>query len=114
MLLAFNYPETVLILCSAPIGIPHRVAEDDWYEGMLIPKDSTIFIPSWALHHSERYGYDDPFAFKPERYANHPKLANDYAGVANYNDRDKLPEIPMLACRTQLTACSTSLRLWSR
>jgi hypothetical protein len=85
-----------LTLCSAPIGIPHRVAEDDWYEGMLIPKDSTIFVPSWALHHSERYGYEDPFAFKPERYANHPKLANDYAGNSDYNQRDKLPKTSML------------------
>jgi len=73
---------------AAPVGIPHRVAEDDWYEGMLIPKDSTIFIPSWALHHSERYGYKDPYSFVPERYENHPKLANDYAGSPDYNQRD--------------------------
>ncbi|OQU97044.1 hypothetical protein CLAIMM_03047 [Cladophialophora immunda] len=75
---------------AAPVGIPHRVAEDDFYEGMLIPKDSTIFIPSWALHHAERYGYEDPYSFKPERYKNHTKLANDYAGGADYNNRDKL------------------------
>ncbi|OAG35989.1 hypothetical protein AYO21_09849 [Fonsecaea monophora] len=74
---------------AAPVGIPHRVAEDDYYEGMLIPKDSTIFIPTWALHHAERFGYDDPYRFKPERYINHPKLANDYAGGADYNNRDK-------------------------
>lgn len=75
---------------SAPVGIPHRVAQDDWYEGMLIPKDSSIFIPNWALHHSERFGYEDPDAFKPERYINHPKPANDYAGGSDYNNRDKL------------------------
>jgi len=74
---------------AAPIGIPHRVAADDYYEGMLIPKDSTIFVPTWALHHAERYGYDDPYAFRPERYAKHTKLANDYAGGADYNNRDK-------------------------
>ncbi|KAI1617878.1 cytochrome P450 [Exophiala viscosa] len=73
---------------AAPVGIPHRVAEDDFYEGMLIPKNSTIFIPTWALHHAERYGYDDPYSFKPERYTNHTKLANDYAGGADYNNRD--------------------------
>jgi cytochrome P450 len=74
---------------SAPVGIPHRVAQDDWYEGMLIPKDSTIFIPVWALNHSEKGGFEDPYSFKPERYINHPKLANDYAGSADYNNRDK-------------------------
>ncbi|EXJ84068.1 hypothetical protein A1O3_04735 [Capronia epimyces CBS 606.96] len=74
---------------AAPVGIPHRVAADDFYEGMLIPKDSTIFIPTWALHHAERFGYDDPYEFKPERYINHPKLANDYAGGADFSNRDK-------------------------
>jgi cytochrome P450 len=69
-------------------GIPRRVAQDDWYEGMLIPKDSTIFLPIWSVHHGERYGYDDPFAFNPDRYLNHPKLANDYAGSPDYNKRD--------------------------
>lgn len=56
---------------------------------MLIPKDSTVFIPVWALNHSEKAGYYDPYDFKPERYANHPKLANDYAGSGDYNKRDK-------------------------
>jgi cytochrome P450 len=56
---------------------------------MLIPKDSTIFIPVWALNHSEKGGFEDPYAFKPERYVNHRKLANDYAGSADYNNRDK-------------------------
>ncbi|EXJ90176.1 hypothetical protein A1O3_03245 [Capronia epimyces CBS 606.96] len=69
-------------------GIPHCVTEDDYYQGMLIPKDSTIFIPIWALHHSERYGYADPHAFNPDRYLNHPKLANDYAGSPDHNQRD--------------------------
>lgn len=75
--------------CSVPLGIPHRVAADDYYEGMLIPKDSTIFMPTWALQHAEHLGYDEPYAFKPERYAKHTKLANDYAGGADYNNRDK-------------------------
>jgi len=61
---------------------------DDFYEGMLIPKDSTVFIPTWAIHHSERF-YDDPETFNPDRYRNHEKLANDYAGSADYEKRDK-------------------------
>ena len=76
-------------LLSVATGIPRRIPVDDYYEGMLIPKDSTIFVPSWALHHAERHGYEDPFAFNPDRYLDHPKLANDYAGSADYNKRDK-------------------------
>jgi cytochrome P450 len=69
-------------------GIPRRVAADDWYEGMLIPKDSTIFIPIFAIHHSERDGYDDPYSFNPDRYLRHTKLANYYAGSADFTQRD--------------------------
>jgi cytochrome P450 len=76
---------------SVATGLPRRTAEDDWYEGMFIPKDSTVFLPIWAVHHSERDGYDDPFTFNPDRYINHHKLANDYAGSADFKNRDKFP-----------------------
>lgn len=56
---------------------------------MFIPKDSTVFLPIWAIHHSERDGYSDPFSFNPDRYIDHHKLANDYAGSADYKLRDK-------------------------
>jgi len=41
------------------------------------------------VHHAERFGYDDPDAFNPDRYLNHPRLANDYAGSPDFNNRDK-------------------------
>jgi hypothetical protein len=77
---------------SISTGLPHLNSEEDTYEGMLIPKGSTIFIPIWALHHSEHLGYEDPEKFNPDRYLNHPKLANDYAGSPDYNNRDKCLE----------------------
>ncbi|OCL14884.1 cytochrome P450 [Glonium stellatum] len=75
-------------MCWRPVissGLPHRNNKEDEYEGMLIPKDSTIFIPIWALQHSEHLGFKDPESFNPDRYINHPKLANDYAGSPDYN-----------------------------
>lgn len=54
---------------------------------MLIPKDTTVLIPTWALHHTDSL-YKDPEQFNPERYANHPKLASDYAGSSDYQKRD--------------------------
>ena len=60
---------------------------DDEYQGMLIPKDSTIFIPTWAIHHNENI-YKDPETFDPDRYAQHPRLANDYAGSPDWANRD--------------------------
>lgn len=42
-------------------------------------------IPAWALHHSE---YDDPDAYNPDRYLNHPGLASEYAASQDYENRD--------------------------
>lgn len=85
-----------------PLGVPHRVARDDWYEGMLIPKDATIVIPAYAIHRSEEFGYKDPDQFNPQRYLDHPRLANDYAGSPDFNNRDKF----------SLLFCITSRLTW--
>lgn len=71
----------------AVTALPHRVRQDDEYEGMLIPKNSTIFIPTWAIHHSDSI-YADSEEFNPDRYRNHVKLANDYAGSPDWENRD--------------------------
>ncbi|PVH69785.1 cytochrome P450 [Cadophora sp. DSE1049] len=71
----------------AVTALPHRVREDDVYDGMLIPKDTTLFIPTWALHHSDSI-YPDSESFNPDRYLEHDKLANDYAGNADWANRD--------------------------
>ncbi|KAH7072508.1 putative cytochrome P450 oxidoreductase [Paraphoma chrysanthemicola] len=71
----------------AVTGLPHAAKEDGFYEDMLIPKDSMIFVPVWALHHTEEL-YKDHDAFNPDRYLDHPKLANDYAGSPDFDNRD--------------------------
>ncbi|KAH8901185.1 putative cytochrome P450 oxidoreductase [Thozetella sp. PMI_491] len=63
---------------TAGTGLPHLVTQDDEYEGYLIPKNSMIFVPIWALHHDPSR-YPDHEQFNPDRYLNHPKLANEYA-----------------------------------
>ncbi|RHZ50537.1 hypothetical protein CDV55_103176 [Aspergillus turcosus] len=73
---------------TSDLGLPHTVTKDDWYNGMLIPKGSTIFVGVWAMHHDEKY-YPDHDTFNPDRFVNHPKLANDYAVGPNYENRDK-------------------------
>ncbi|TFY64063.1 hypothetical protein EVG20_g6073 [Dentipellis fragilis] len=53
---------------SVPLGLPHRSLEDNWYEGMFIPK-GMICIPN--IHYMNRdprvFG-PDVAEFKPERY----------------------------------------------
>ncbi|KAF3053388.1 hypothetical protein E8E11_011831 [Didymella keratinophila] len=68
-----------------PTGIPHRCTEDNWYEGMLIPKDATVMIPHWALSHTH---YSNPSAYNPDRYLNHPGLATENAASPDYKNRD--------------------------
>lgn len=77
----------IIVTISAVTALPHRVREDDVYEGMLIPKGTTLFIPTWAIHHTESI-YKDHDTFEPARYADHPRLANDYAGASDYANRD--------------------------
>lgn len=61
------------------------MSKDDWFDNYLIPKDSTVFIPPWGLHQSH---YEDPELYNPDRYLNHPRLAMDYAGSPDYENRD--------------------------
>jgi hypothetical protein len=61
------------------------VNQDDWFDGMLIPKDATIIISPYLLN---RAFYENPEEYNPDRYLKHPRLAMDYAGSADYMNRD--------------------------
>jgi hypothetical protein len=60
------------------------VNRDDWFDGMLIPKNSTIIIPAHMLNSP----FEDSDTYNPDRYLEHPKLAMDYAGSPDYMNRD--------------------------
>ncbi|KAL4249130.1 cytochrome P450 family protein [Abortiporus biennis] len=50
-----------------PLGIPHRLMEDDEYNGFLIPKGTIVIANFWATLHNPE-DYPDPDIFKPERF----------------------------------------------
>ncbi|KAI0255208.1 cytochrome P450 [Lactifluus subvellereus] len=51
-----------------PLGVPHYSTEDDWYEGMFIPK-GTICIPNvWHMNHDPKVYGEDAAQFNPTRY----------------------------------------------
>ncbi|EJD00110.1 cytochrome P450 [Fomitiporia mediterranea MF3/22] len=52
---------------AGPMGIPRRVAEDDWYEGYFIPKGATVISNIWAIDRDPAL-YTDPEEFIPERF----------------------------------------------
>ncbi|KAJ7046133.1 cytochrome P450 [Mycena alexandri] len=63
--------ETLRWRTGVPLGVPHRVMEDDVYRGMLIPKGAIVFanIRGMALDESV---YSDPSSFYPERFLPKP------------------------------------------
>ncbi|KAF8075301.1 cytochrome P450 oxidoreductase [Lyophyllum atratum] len=50
-----------------PMGIPHCVTQDDYYNGMLIPKDSIVLVNLWLIGHNPET-YPNPHKFDPERF----------------------------------------------
>ncbi|KAF8472466.1 cytochrome P450 [Kalaharituber pfeilii] len=63
-------------------GTPHATTQDDYYNGLLIPKGTTIMGNLWAIHHNEKY-FSDSHTFIPERYLEEPP-----AGMEKYPNRD--------------------------
>ena len=52
----------------APLGVPHRLMEDDWYEGMFIPKGTICITNIWHMNHDpETFGKNTEH-FDPTRY----------------------------------------------
>lgn len=54
---------------------------------MLLPKNSEIIVNVLGLHYDEKI-FPNPYVFDPERYEGKPLLADGYANVANYEQRD--------------------------
>ncbi|KAF8885538.1 cytochrome P450 [Gymnopilus junonius] len=52
---------------ALPIGVPHRLMEDDIYNGMFIPKGSTVIANTRGITLDEDV-YQEPHAFDPSRY----------------------------------------------
>ncbi|KAL1739761.1 cytochrome P450, partial [Schizophyllum fasciatum] len=59
--------EVLRVHAVAPMGIPHRLMEDDVYEGYFIPEGSLILTNLWKMLHDED-AYKRPMEFRPERF----------------------------------------------
>jgi cytochrome P450 len=53
---------------ALPLGIPHTTTEDDWYEGMFIPKGTLCLANLWQCNRDPAAYGDDAVSFKPERF----------------------------------------------
>ena len=50
------------------LSLPHSTMEDDWYDGMFIPKGTLCLTNLWQCHHDPYYYGDDAASFRPERF----------------------------------------------
>ncbi|KIK68270.1 hypothetical protein GYMLUDRAFT_256026 [Collybiopsis luxurians FD-317 M1] len=53
-----------------PIFLPHRLCQDDYYEGYFVPKDSLCITNLWAINLDKEIYGEDAEEFKPERFLN--------------------------------------------
>jgi cytochrome P450 len=51
-----------------PVGIPHCSLEDDWYEGMFIPKGTMCLVNVAVCNHDPAIYGDDAGLFDPSRH----------------------------------------------
>lgn len=69
-----------------PLAFPHALAEDDWVDGMFLPKGSQVFINAFGMHHDERR-FPNPDVFDPDHYRGVTALASELAN-GDYANRD--------------------------
>ncbi|KAF9005425.1 cytochrome P450 [Cyathus striatus] len=55
-----------------PLGMPHRLMEDDYYRDYHIPKGATVFANIYEISKE----CDNPDLFRPERYIEDPSLVD--------------------------------------
>ena len=59
--------EVQRIVSDTPLAAPHSTTRDTSLAGFLIPRDMTVFVNLWAIHHDPDR-WKDPFCFRPERF----------------------------------------------
>ncbi|KAH7890271.1 cytochrome P450 [Phlebopus sp. FC_14] len=65
------FTETLRWGVPVPLSLPHRLTEDDIYDGMFVPKGSLVFGNIWAILRDENL-YAEPHSFRPERFLEPP------------------------------------------
>jgi len=67
----------------APLGLPHRLTEDDFYQGYHIPRGATVIADLFAILHT----CPQPEIFRPERFMEDPSIVDPREVVFGYGRR---------------------------
>ncbi|KAJ8523218.1 hypothetical protein ONZ45_g349 [Pleurotus djamor] len=60
-----------------PMALPHRLEEDDHYDGFFLPKGSFCFVNTWGLNHDPDIYGSDADTFNPGRFLDSTWSDND-------------------------------------
>ena len=72
--------ETLRWRSPIPLGLPHSTTEDDWYDGMYIPKGTICIANHWQCDRDPVLYGDDAVSFNPERFLDgHGRIVQDAA-----------------------------------
>lgn len=69
------------------LGVPHATSDADTYRGQTVPKGTVVF-PNLTYLSRDPVRYDDPDAFKPERFLGDNLHANASANHPDFRHRD--------------------------
>jgi hypothetical protein len=70
----------------ATIGAAHYSTADVVYKDLFIPKNTVIALVMSVVHFDDRF--EEPYAFRPERFINHTLRAGAYAAMSDPLERD--------------------------
>ncbi|BFZ13569.1 hypothetical protein BsWGS_16608 [Bradybaena similaris] len=59
--------ELLRYISHVPLAVPHYTTRDTHVRGISVPKDMTVYINLWAVHHDPD-DWPQPWTFKPERF----------------------------------------------
>ncbi|KAF8169134.1 cytochrome P450 [Mycena galopus ATCC 62051] len=59
--------ETLRWGAVTPVGVPHRLVKDDFYNGFYLPAGSMIMANQWGMLHDPEV-YENPSKFDPDRF----------------------------------------------
>lgn len=59
--------ETLRVSCLVPLSVPHKTTVDTTLRGYHLPKDTTLLVNLWSLHHDPEV-WDNPNEFRPDRF----------------------------------------------
>ena len=59
--------ETLRLSSVVALSLPHKTTADTSLQGYSIPKDTTVWLNLWAIHH-DSHQWSEPFKFDPSRF----------------------------------------------